>query len=182
MLQITTQSKELWDEKNECFVYLKPYTLQLEHSLVSISKWETKWHKAFLGKQKKTDEETLDYIRCMTINQNVPPEAYLGLSQKNIEEILSYINDPMTSVKFPEVPNEGKPKSRDVVTSEVIYNWMIVLNIPIEFQKWHLNRLFALIRVYEMKNAPKKKRNRADILRRNAEINEQRLREWNTKG
>lgn len=181
MLQITTPARELWDEKAEQFIYVKPYTLQLEHSLVSISKWETKWHKAFLGKKKKTDEETLDYIRCMTVNQNVPREVYYSLSPNNIEEILAYINDPMTSVHFPE-NSSISPKSKDVVTSEVIYNWMIVLNIPIEFQKWHLNRLFALIRVYEMKNAPKKKRSRKEILLENSEINERRLKEWNTRG
>lgn len=181
MLVIQVPDTELWDEEREEFIYRKSYTLQLEHSLVSISKWESKWHKAFLGKRKKTDEESLDYIKCMTIGQNVPTDVYQRLSRENVDDILAYINDPMTSVHFPE-NSTGEMKFKDVVTSEVIYNWMIVLHIPIECQKWHLNRLLALIRVYEMKNVPKKKRSRSEILRSNAEINERRLKEWNTKG
>lgn len=180
MLQITTPTIELWDETKSEFVYQKGQTLQLEHSLISIAKWESKWHKAFLTKKEKSFEETIDYIRCMTLTPNVKPEVYDLLTDEIIDQIDSYISDSMTAVYFPE---DNSPKrSSDTVTSELIYYWMISLNIPFECQKWHLNRLLALIRVCELKNASPKKRSKREIMAQNAALNAARRKRLNTKG
>ena len=180
MLRITIPAEEFWDEVNEEFIYTKEQTLQLEHSLVSLSKWESKWCKAFLTKQEKTFEETLDYIKCMTITQNVDPEVYNYLTNKNIEEINNYINAPMTATYFSD-DKTVKP-SREQITAELIYYWMIALNIPFECQKWHLNRLLTLIKVCNIKNQPPKKRSRKEIMSRNAALNAARRKRLNTKG
>ena len=180
MLQITIPAEEKWDESKQEFVYSEGQTLRLEHSLVSLSKWESKWKKAFLTKKDKTYEETLDYIKCMTLTQNVDPDVYLHLTNKNIEEINAYISDPMTATYFSD---EGQKKgSNEIVTAELIYYWMIALNIPLECQKWHLNRLLALIRVCEIKNSPPKKRSRKEIMSRNAALNAARRKKLNSKG
>lgn len=180
MLLITIPATELWDEKNCEFVKVKEQTLQLEHSLVSLSKWESKWHKPFLSKDEKTGEEILDYIKCMTITQNVDPRAYNFLTRENMEEINRYIADPMTATTFSE--KEGGKNGREIVTSEVIYYWMVALNIPPEYQKWHLNRLMTLIRVCNIKNQPPKKRSKRDILSSNTALNAARRKQLNTKG
>jgi len=180
MLQITIPAVELWDERKQEFVITKEQTLQLEHSLVSISKWESKWCKPFLSKQEKTFEEILDYIKCMTITQNVDPEVYNYLTNKNIEEINEYINAPMTATYFSDEKN-SKP-SREQVTAELIYYWMIAFNIPFECQKWHLNRLLTLIKVCNIKNQPPKKRSKKEIMSRNAALNAARRKQLNTKG
>ncbi len=180
MLQITIPAVEQWDERKQEFVTTKEQTLQLEHSLVSISKWESKWCKAFLTKQEKTIEETLDYIKCMTITQNVDPEVYNYLTNENIEEINKYIEAPMTATYFSD-DKTAKP-SREQITAELIYYWMIALNIPFECQKWHLNRLLTLIRVCNIKNQPLKKRSRKEIMSRNAALNAARRKQLNTKG
>lgn len=180
MLQITIPAVEQWDERKQEFVTTKEQTLQLEHSLVSLSKWESKWCKAFLTKQEKTFEETLDYIKFMTLTQNVDPEVYKYLTDRNIDEINRYIEAPMTATYFSEDKN-GKT-SREQITAEIIYYWMISLNIPFECQKWHLNRLLTLIKVCNIKNTPPKKRNKKEIMRRNAALNAARRKRLNTKG
>lgn len=180
MLEITVPAVEMFDESKQEFVEAKEQTLQLEHSLVSLSKWESKWHKAFLSKREKTFEETLDYIRCMAITKNVDPSVYYRLSQENVNEINQYILDPMTATYIPE--DLGVSGQGDVVTSELIYYWMISLNIPQEYQKWHLNRLLALIKVCNMKNMPAKKINKTDIMRRYTAINEARRKKLHTTG
>jgi hypothetical protein len=180
MLQITVPATELYDEENEIFINSKEQTLQLEHSLVSISKWESTWNKPFLSKKDKTDEELLDYVKCMTITQNVNPEVYLCLTEDNYKRIKKYIESPMTATTFSE-DNKGK-NSREIPTSELIYYWMISLNIPMECQKWHLNRLITLIKVCSIKNSPKKKRRSGDIASNQAAINAARRKQLNTKG
>ena len=180
MLQITIPAVEQWDERKQEFVTTKEQTLQLEHSLVSLSKWESKWCKAFLTKQEKTFEETLDYIKCMTITQNVDPEVYNYLTNKNIDEINNYIDAPMTATYFSD-DKTVKP-SREQITAELIYYWMIALNIPFECQKWHLNRLLTLIKVCNIKNQPPKKRSRKEIMSRNAALNAARRKQLNTRG
>lgn len=180
MLQITIPNQELWDESRQEFLEGKEVTLRLEHSLVSISKWESKWHKSFL-KSEKTNEEILDYIECMTITQNVKPETYLRLTADNIKAIDDYINNPMTATVFYD-DSEGR-SNRETVTSELIYHWMFELGIPMECQKWHINRLLTLIRVRNLKLAPPKKRmSDAEIKRRNHALNEARKKQLNTKG
>lgn len=178
-----TDGIELWDEHEECFIRTpstKGQTLQLEHSLVSISKWESKWHKPFLSKVAKTDEEILDYIKCMTLTQNVDPNVYACLTDENISQVKEYIDNPMTATRIYEEKN--RKGSREVVTNEVIYYWMISLGIPVEFQKWHLNRLLTLIRVCDIKNRPPKKQSTRDIMRRNAELNAARRKKLNSRG
>lgn len=180
MLQITIPAVELFDETINEFVYTKEQTLQLEHSLVSLSKWEAKWGKAFLSKNEKTKEEVLDYVKCMTITPNVKPEVYNLLTTENFAQINKYIEAPMTATYISE-DKTGKG-NREIVTSELIYYWMIALNIPFECQKWHLNRLLTLIRVCNIKNAPPKKRSRRELMSRNAALNAARKKQLNTKG
>ena len=180
MLQITIPAVEQWDDVEEVFVSTKEQTLQLEHSLVSLSKWESKWCKPFLTKDNKTIEETTDYVRCMTLTQNVNPEVYKYLTNENILQVNQYIEAPMTATWFSEDKNAKTNKEQ--ITSELIYYWMIALNIPFECQKWHLNRLLTLIRVCNIKNQPPKKMSNRDIMSRNAALNAARRKQLNTKG
>ena len=180
MLQITIPAVEQWDERAQEFVYSKEQTLQLEHSLVSLSKWESKWHKPFLSKTEKTTEETIDYIRCMTLTQNVKPEVYSNLSAENILQVNAYIEDPMTATTFSE-DKDGK-KNREIVTAELIYYWMISFNIPVKFEKWHLNRLLTLIRVCNVKNSPPKKQNKRDMMAKRTALNAERRAQLHSKG
>ena len=180
MLKITVPAAEFWDEIHEEFIYKKEQTLQLEHSLVSLSKWESKWCKSFFSNQEKTYEETIDYIKCMTLTQNVKNEVYYCLSDENIAQINRYIESPMTATYFSDSRN-GKP-NRERITSELIYYSMIALNIPFECQKWHLNRLLTLIKVCNIKNQPPKKMSRREIMNRNAALNAARRKQLNTRG
>lgn len=181
MLYITIPATELWDELNQEFITTKATTLQLEHSLVSISKWEAKWQKPFLTKEPKTSEETLDYIKCMTLTQNVNPSTYERLSYQNVTEINNYVESAMTATTITE-RNKNKAGNAEQITSELIYYWMIALNIPFDCQKWHLNRLLTLIRVCNIKNQPPEKRSRRDIMSRNAALNAARRQQLNSKG
>ena len=182
MLQIAVPlTLEYWNEKKQEFIPAETVTLQLEHSLLSISIWESKWCKSFIASSKKlTDEEILDYIKCMTLNKNVHPDVYNHLTPFNIKEIEKYISAPMTATYFSESKNSKT--SRETVTSELIYYWMIALNIPFECQKWHLNRLLTLVRVCNIKNQPPKKMSKKDIMSRNAALNAARRKQFNTKG
>ena len=183
MLQIVIPSSERWDESREEFVYGKEQRIQLEHSLVSISKWESKWHKSFLSSRDKTAEEILDYVKCMTITQNVNDELYQCLTDENIIAIDKYIDNPMTATHFTNKSAENERKiNRDIITSEIIYYWMIAFNIPFECQKWHLNKLLTLIQVCEIKNQSPKKRSKKEIMTENTRLNEERRKLLNTKG
>ena len=179
MLKLTIDAVEYYDEATEEFVYTRPKTLQLEHSLVSLSKWESKWKKPFLTDDPKTTEETIDYIRCMTITQNVDPEVYTRLTRENLSAVNDYIGNSMTATTL----NREKPKgTKTIVTSELIYYWMIALNVPFECQKWHLNRLLTLINVCDVKSAPPKKMSRRELAERNRALNEERRHALKTKG
>lgn len=167
--KIVIPATELWDAKNNIFVYTKEQTIVIEHSLVSISKWESKWHKPFLSKEKKTNEETIDYVRCMTLTQNVDEEVYKCLTNKNLKEIRDYIDDSMTATWFNE-EKQNRSSSKQI-TSELLYYYMISYNIPMECQKWHLNRLITLIKVCNEENKPKKKMSKKELYSRNAAIN-----------
>lgn len=179
MLKITVKGSEIFNNETNTFISVKDHTIQLEHSLVSIAKWESKWHKPFLSKDEKTSEEVIDYIRCMTLTQNVDPNVYLVLSNENIKDIENYINDSMTATWFANTDNK---KSREIITAEIIYYWMIALNIPPEYQKWHLNRLLTLIEVCNIKNQPPKKMKRKDLINRNRSLNEARRKALNSEG
>ena len=181
MLQITVPEKEYWNEKTGEFLLIKQQVLNLEHSLVSITKWEEKWKKPFLTtyNNSMTDEEMRDYIKCMTLTQNVNDDVYYSLTAENIKDIYSYIDDPMTATTFSK--DNGRP-SREIITAELIYYWMIALNVPFECKKWHLNKLLTLIQVCNIKNAPPKKKRPADINSENERINEMRRKKINSKG
>ena len=181
MLEITIPGTEEWDENKEEFITTKETTLRLEHSLVSLSKWESRWCKPFLDSKDKTIEETLDYIRCMTLTQNVDPNVYYGLTSENVQQVEDYISAPMTATTISRRNNKTfAPK--ETITSELIYYWMIALNIPFECQKWHLTRLITLIEVCNIKNSPPKKLSRNELLMRNTELNAQRRKALNSKG
>lgn len=180
MLQITIPATEKWDEGRQEFISTKEQTLQLEHSLVSLSKWESKWCKPFLSKKDMTDEEAIDYVRCMTITQNVNPDVYNNLTSDLIKEVSTYINAPMTATWFAE--EKGRKSSSESVTSELIYYWMIALQIPFKCEKWHLNRLLTLIRICNIKNTPPKKMSKRALMSRNAALNASRRQQFNSNG
>lgn len=180
MLEITIPKGEEWDEANEQFVYTDEVHLVLEHSLLSISKWESKWEKPFFSRKDKTLEEALDYIRCMTITKNVKPETYYLLSEENLNDINNYIQKKMTATTF---SNLGHRPSREIVTSEIIYYQMVTLGIPFECEKWHINRLLTLIKVCSIKNNPKKKRiGKHELASRNRALNAARKAKLHTHG
>lgn len=180
MLEIIVEETEMFDDNTQSFIYIKPTKLVLEHSLVSISKWESKHHKPFLeDMENHTQEELLDYIKCMTITQNVDPVVYLGISQENTKAISDYMNDTMTATWF---KTTSKPGGREIVTSELIYYWMIALQIPMECQKWHINRLLTLIKVCNAKQENPKKMSKSAIRSQNAALNRARRAKHGTKG
>lgn len=181
-LKVTVPAREFFNEKTNEFVYVKEQTLVLEHSLVSISKWESKYCKSFLSRNKNdklTSEELMDYVKCMTLTQNVDPEVYNGLSNKNYEAIADYINAPMTATTFHGKDEKQRPH---IITSEEIYFWMISLGIPFECQKWHLNRLLTLIRICNIKNSSEKKMSKSEVMSSNKSLNAQRRAALKSKG
>lgn len=180
MLQIYVPGVDGWDEVKEEFVSLPGTNLVLEHSLISISKWESKWHKAFLGKDQKTPEQIIDYIKCMTITPNVKAEVYDCLTKENIDQVMAYIEDPMTATTITD--RNGRRASREVVTSELIYYWMVALEIPFECQKWHINRLMMLIQICSIKNQPDKKMSKKSTAQQNAMLNAARRHKSHTRG
>lgn len=181
MLQVTIPSIELYDEINETFITSKEQTLQLEHSLVSISKWESKWKKPFLSKEDKTIEEMRDYVKCMTLAQKISDDVYARISPSIIFGVIQeYIMDSMTATTFSS--HEQKKTNREVITAEIIYYYMIAMQIPFECQKWHLNRLITLINICDIKNRPPSKMSRKEIINRNKALNDARRKSLNTKG
>lgn len=183
MLTINVQiMNECWDENKEEFVSVpvEEVTLHLEHSLVSLSKWESKWHKAFLSRREKTDEETLDYIKCMTLDDNIPDEVYYRLTKENIDSINKYIEDPMSAVRYTDPP--GGPHNNGGTTYETLYYMMFSNGIPIEWETRHLNSLISLIKMFALKNSPKKKMSPSEIASRHAAINAANRARFNTKG
>lgn len=169
MLTITVPASERWDERMNEFIYSREETVHLEHSLVSVSKWEAKHHKPFLSNTPKTNEETIDYIRCMCLDDDIDPVVFGCLTTANINEIEAYIHDPMTATTVKKQAHGNN--NGELTTSELIYYWMIELGIPVEFENWHLNRLLTLINVCNVKNTPGKKMGKGDVLRQNAALN-----------
>ncbi len=178
MLELHVSEKEAYDEAKQEFVLTAPTVLRLEHSLVSISKWEAKWKKPFLTSETKSEEETLDYVRCMTINQHVDPHVYTLLSAQEIDAISDYIDDNKTATTF----REHARRNHQIVTSELIYYWIAQYNLPIEAQKWHLSRLLTLIRIASIKNEPEKKMSKRAILAQYRSLNAARRKATGSKG
>lgn len=179
MLVLTIPGLDHYDEQRNEFIVQEDVVLELEHSLVSLSKWESSWEKPFLSLTPKTDEETLDYVKAMTLTSNVDPEVYSRLTPENFAEINSYLQAKMTATWFAE---KEPGRSREIVTAEVIYYWMISLNIPMECQHWHISRLMTLVSVFNEKNAPKKKMSQASLAERNRRLNAERRAKLGTTG
>lgn len=180
MLTIVVPGTEMFDDSKQEFITKDDFTLELEHSLVSLSKWEQIYEKPFLGKDEKSTEEILGYIKAMTLTLKVPEEVFSRLSEANILTINEYLDAKMTATWFNEPP--GAPSSRDVITSELIYYWMVTFQIPFVCETWHLNRLFTLIRVCNNKQSKPKKMSRSEIAARQRELNAQRRAQLGTKG
>ena len=183
-LELTINGSELYDEASERFIFTKPTILYLEHSLIAISKWESKYHVPFLKDDEKTPEQLEYYFKCMTINKNVDPNVYKSITPTQQQEILEYIRDPMTATWFGDStkPGRGRGKQPDVITSELIYYWMVALQIPSEYEKWHLNRLLTLIQVCNSYNQPPKKMSKSEIIRNNDALNAARRTAMRTRG
>lgn len=180
MLTITIPGNEFFDEETSEFVTLGDVTLELEHSLVSLSKWESKFEKPFLGKGQKTDEETLAYVKMMILTKDYPEDALSRLTEENAQAIQKYIHSQQTATTFPHKP--GGTPSRETITSELIYFWMINYNIPIECEKWHVNRLITLIQVCNVKNSKPKKMSKSELAARNRELNARRRNDLGSRG
>jgi hypothetical protein len=182
MLQLEIPGGEFFNDETQEFVKTKPQKLLLEHSLLSVSKWESKWKKPFFSKQSKTPEEYIDYIRCMTINSNVDPLAYDNISVAHFRKIMEYIDDPHTATTFSNRYGRKSKRAR-TITSELLYFWMFANGIPKECEKWHLNRLMTLIRIFSIENDPDaKKMSRSAIYQQNRELNEARRAKYHTSG
>jgi hypothetical protein len=179
VLTITVILAEHFNQETNQFSY-ESFQLELEHSLSSLSKWESEFEKPFLGPDPKTPEEVLAYFKLMTLTPNVAPEVFDKLSEDNVSMINEYVARKMTATWFREVPDG--PKTREIITAELVYYWMVQFNIPWEAQYWHLNRLFTLIRVLNEKQAKPKKMSKQDIIARNRQLNEQRRAQLNTTG
>lgn len=180
MYKLVVEGKELFDEATGRFVYTKAQTFRLEHSLISISKWESKWHKPFLKEDGRTHEEELDYVRCMVIDQEPDEGTLHSLTNQQLKDVFSYVNDSMTATWFNE--RDKKPPSRKIITSELIYYWMVALQIPFSCEKWHLNRLLTLIKICNIENSPKKKQSKKEQMAERRSLNAARRQKYHTKG
>ena len=183
-IEVPPKSKdEYWDSEKREFIYVGEdfpgYTLHLEHSLVAISKWESKWKKSFINTENYTKDEFIDYVRCMTLDEDVPDIVYRSITNANLKTISEYMNDPMTATTITRL---GKKQGRDIITSELVYSWMVALRIQKDYETWHFNRLMMLIEVCGDQNSPKKKMSNNDILARNKALNDARRAKYHTKG
>lgn len=179
-ITVKVPGREFYNDETDEFAYTECSTITMEHSLLSISKWESKWHKPFFSQQKKTNEELIDYLRCMSLSQNIDSNAFYAIDAESMDRIQKYIEDPMTATTFSD--NALKP-SREIITSELFYYWMTALNIPFDpCQKWHINRLKALIQVCAIKNQPPKKMSKSEIMKQNAALNAARRKRMGSKG
>ena len=179
MLQIFVPGREFWDEKAERFYHTKDTTLLLEHSLMSISKWEAKWHISFI-EDEKTSEQIMDYIPCMSLKGDVDPLVFKALTRENVMKIQQYIEDPMTATTIKEIKRPRKTQQK--ITSELIYYYMIQYGIPFELEKWHFNRLITLIRVCSAESEPNKKMSPTEQARYYRELNKANKAKYHTRG
>lgn len=180
MLRIIIEGDEQFNEKDNTFSTFDDVVLDLEHSLISLSKWESKYQKPFLSTEKKPPDELFGYLQAMVITPNVDLDVLYRCSQENIDKIQEYIDSNQSATTFGMMPERRGPG--EVITSELIYYWMVAFNIPFECEYWHLNRLFSLIRICNIKNSKPKKMSRNELAQRNQAINAKRKAELNTTG
>lgn len=181
MLTLIVPGIDLFDEDTQEFTTKESFSLELEHSLVSLSKWESKFEKPFLDTKEKTEEESLYYIKCMILTPEYPPNVFDRFTPDNFQEINQYIEAKMTATTFQENNRRSTP-AREIITSELVYYWMVTFNVPMECQYWHLNRLFTLLKVFSLKNSKPEKVSRRELLARNRELNAKRKAELGTTG
>jgi len=180
MLYLTIPEKEFYNEETETFFEAEPIDLELEHSLISLSKWESKFQKPFLSNEKKTPGEILEYVYFMIVTPNISRDVIYQITQESLDEITDYIESKQSATTFGEMPKSNVRS--ETITSELIYYWMVSFNIPMECEKWHLNRLFSLIKICNIKQGKPKKPSKNEIAQRNRELNEQRRAQYNTRG
>lgn len=179
-ITIKIPDREFFDQVNNRFLTIKGRTLTFEHSLLSVTKWESKWHKPYLSKTEKTREQAIDYLRCMCLDKVDDPTIFMAIDAKGMKEISEYIEDPMTATTFRE---DNKRQSHEIITNEIVYYWMTELNIPFDpCQKWHFNRLMTLIRVAFIKKQPSKKMGKKEWAAERMALNAQRKAKYNSKG
>lgn len=183
MLKLTILGEDSWDEEQQMFIYPNAIVLELEHSLVSLSKWESIWEKPFMGSEAKTTEETIGYIQAMCLTPDVPPEVFQTLDNDHYRQVDKYINAKMSATWFADPIGGPKgPAKREIVTSEVLYYWIFSAQIDVSVEHWHLSRLFTLLKVFNEKNAPPKNMKKADAAAQRRMLNEQRKSKLNTTG
>lgn len=180
MLKLVIDEEEFFDPRTEEFSMGGGFEIELEHSLVSLSKWESQTKKSFLSKESKSREELLLYVRAMIISPTYPSDVTDRLTQENIDKIQAYIESPESATTFGNMPQTRGPG--ETITSELIYYWMVAFNIPLECEFWHLNRLFSLIRICNLKNSKPKKLSHRELAERNRRINEERKAKYQTRG
>jgi hypothetical protein len=180
MLTLTVGATDVFDDEEGSFKTHGGVELQLEHSLVSLSKWESIHEIPFLGPKAKTPEQLASYFECMVLTPNPPGDFLQRLSKDNVDEVQTYIDRKMTATWFSEL--EPKTRNQETITAELVYYWMTVYKIPFTCETWHLNRLFTLIRIASLKQQKPKKMSRGEIARRNRELNEQRKAQMKTSG
>jgi hypothetical protein len=181
MLKLTIAATDYFDDDQQVFIIAPEYVLELEHSLVSLSKWEAIWEKPFMGSEEKTTEETVGYIQAMCLTPDVPPEVFQALNADQMTKVNDYINAKMSATWFSERPGQGRAK-REIITAEILYFWMFSAEMPIECETWHLNRFFAQLKVFNEKNAPPKKMNKNEAAAQRRKLNEQRKAQYKTSG
>lgn len=183
MLHLQIPERDLWDPIKERFAHVNAVAIDLEHSLVSVSKWESKWHIPFHDDRKeKTAEQNIDYIRCMCLTKDVDPNVFYCITERNAKEIMDYIGDSNTATWFNDAGNRRTGR-KEIITAEIIYYWMTAYNIPESYQYWHLNKLMTLLRVCAEKNAPdKKKNNNRDLAAQRRALNAARRQRYKTRG
>lgn len=180
MLELKLERQEFYDEEKNEFFTTEPIELRFEHSLVTLSKWESKFEKRFLDEAEKTNEEILGYVECMLLDDIDFSKVKSRLNQSHMTQINAYINAKNSATTFNEVQNSRG--QTEAITSELIYYWMTIFKVPLACEDWHLNRLFTFIRVCNLKQQKPKKRSPHEIARERAEINERRKKELNTNG
>ncbi len=180
MLKLVVQGEEIYDKAANLFTEVGNFEVELEHSLLSLSKWESKYEKPFLSKDKMNAEEVLYYIQCMVVGEDITEEMARHIIAEHSEKVNWYINSTQSATTFGAMPTKRGPG--EVITSELIYYWMVAFTIPSQYEAWHLNRLFSLIRICNAKNETPKKKSRAQMAQENKELNDRRRAELGTRG